>query len=144
MFPATPPFHLWLPSIKTMIQQQNMTVQDALMQFMKNVHPSCLHAYKNAPAGRHSLYKDEGSEVALWKWTPGHVIPMHPHTGKLCVWRVIEGCITEIRPEQSERVYCKDDIGYIADKGMHEVWNTSDDNESGLTLHFYPIMNQFS
>jgi hypothetical protein len=56
----------------------------------------------------------------------------------------MEGCITEHRPGQSEQVYCKDAVGYIADKGMHEVWNTSDDNESGLTLHFYPFMNQFS
>jgi hypothetical protein len=113
---------------------------------MKGVDPSCLKAYANAPAGRHSLHKDDGAEVALWKWTPGQVIPMHPHTGKLCVWRVIDGCIKEIRPERSnpERLYFKDDVGYIEDNGMHEVINMSEKNEAGaaMTLHFYPLIDR--
>jgi len=141
MFPAVIPFNLWLPSMKSAMNR-GATRQAAMIQFMKELDPTCMSAYKYSPTGRHSLYKDDVSEVALWRWEPEQILPMHPHTGKLCVWRVMNGRITEYRPKQRDADYFKGDVGYIEDGGMHSVENMSPENEEGMTLHFYVAIDQ--
>lgn len=95
------------------------------------------------PETRHVLIDNELLKIILILWQPGEQTDIHGHPKDGCVFRVLNGCVDELRYSTERKqnllgksTYHAGSMAYIDDElGYHSIHNPY--KEAAVTLHVY-------
>ncbi|KAJ3276431.1 hypothetical protein HDV01_005054 [Terramyces sp. JEL0728] len=136
--------------IRSEFKDNDITQTDVekLMSLMSNYKANRLdyakYALFDAKKYTRNLIDDGNGKYNLIAlcWGPGHTSPIHNHANSHCIFKVLEGQLTEtLYPSENAEMpktayYTENQVNYMHDKiGTHRVGN--DTGQPAISLHLY-------
>ena len=130
-----------LPKLKELMSRAQITRAD--------IKPFCVFGQDGYR--RNMVSRSDWYELLVLCWRHGQRSPVHDHFGSSCVFKIIEGEVSEIKglPTGKERnkiklvkagpvtAYAQGSICASTSSDIHEVANLSPDGSDLITLHVY-------
>ena len=88
------------------------------------------------------IYRNKDYELFLICWKPGQISKIHNHSDNGCVFKVLEGTMTEFKYDikniklLEEKKYDFNNVGYIDNEMAFHKFGNLDSNQS-ISLHLY-------
>jgi predicted metal-dependent enzyme (double-stranded beta helix superfamily) len=115
---------------------------DILKQYVGNDWREYVTFSNDDTYQRNLIYEDEHFDMYVICWKGNQQSPFHDHAQYGCLFRVLQGNVTEIRKNSdvyqttNMTTYNVGDINYINNsQGTHKIINPS--NQPAVTLHIY-------
>ena len=116
---------------------------------MADVQPYCIFSEESYQ--RNPIISTPAYELLLLCWMSGQASPIHDHFGSRCVFRIMQGTVTEVRCEDigrerdgkqlvrptAHRTYRLGEVCMSESLDIHEVANREMPGENLVTLHLY-------
>ncbi len=117
--------------------------QDLLMKY-NDLDWEYYKSFSHKKYKKNLVYRNDNYEIFIICWSPGQFSPIHNHPENGCIFKIIEGEMSEYRYNINLDLIelnnlTKDSIGYIDKFGTHKMYNES--NKTVVSLHIYSPPN---